>query len=208
VRLTGAQVASTVSGPNFWDGAARALLLGLAEIVTMSITRILVPTDFSDAATRALEYGSRLASTLGAELTIVHIVAPPTTHSWMEGADPDGETTEAWLTEAHAMLADAVASVRDQVPAVRGTIAIGLEAEEILDFTSRQSIDLIVMGMHGHGRTQRWLRGSVTNQVLRRAPCPVLAIPACAEDGHAPEIDSRLTVFQALTRDRGARLAS
>jgi nucleotide-binding universal stress UspA family protein len=174
----------------------------------MSITRILVPTDFSAAAARALQYGSRLASTLDAELTIVHIVAPPTTHSWMEGADPDGETTEAWLTEAHAALADAVASVRDQVPVVRGRVSIGLEAEEILDFTSRQGIDLIVMGMHGHGRTERWLRGSVTDQVLRRAPCPVLAIPACADDGHAPKIAHQFTVLQTLTRDRDARLAS
>jgi nucleotide-binding universal stress UspA family protein len=179
----------------------------------MSITRILVPTDFSDAAARALEYGSRLASTLNAELTVVHIIPPPTTHAWMEPADQGGETTDAWLTDAHATLAEAVASVRDQVPAVRATVAIGLEAEEILDFTSREGINLIVMGMHGHGRTARWLHGSVTDQVLRRAPCPVLAIPACAGEGHAPGIDCRFALSQPqpLT-DRcgghGARLAS
>jgi nucleotide-binding universal stress UspA family protein len=162
----------------------------------MSITRILVPTDFSDASARALEYGSRLASTLGAELTIVHIVAPLTTHAWMEGADQCGNTIDAWLTDAHATLAEAVASVSDHVPVVRGTVAIGQEAEEILDFTSRQRIDLIVMGMHGHGRKARWLRGSVTDQVLRRAPCPVLAIPASAEDGHAPEVDCGFALLQ------------
>jgi nucleotide-binding universal stress UspA family protein len=177
----------------------------------MAIQRILVPIDFSDASTRALEYGSRLAATLGAELTVVHVVAPLVTHAWMEGAEQGGDTIDAWLTDAHATLAEAVASVHGHVPVVRGTVAIGLEAEEILDFTSRQRIDLIVMGMHGHGRRQRWLHGSVTDQVLRRAPCPVLAIPACAEDGHAAEIDSRFTVLQALARearDSGARLAS
>ena len=173
----------------------------------MSITRILVPTDFSDAAVRALEYGSRLASMLGAELTVVHIVAPAARHAWMEGADQSGDTTEAWLTEATSTLADAVARVRERVPIVRGMVAVGIEAEEILDFTSRQQVDLIVMGMHGHGRTARWLHGSVTDQVLRRAPCPVLAIPACAAEGHAPEIDGRFTLLQALTSP-GARLAS
>jgi nucleotide-binding universal stress UspA family protein len=176
----------------------RKLPFDLAETVIMSITRILVPTDFSDAATRALEYGSRLASTLGAELTIVHVVAPPVTHSWMEGADQDGDTTNAWLNDATTTLAEAVASVREQVPLVRGMIAVGQEAEEILDLTSCHGINLIVMGMHGHGRTARWLHGSVTNQVLRRAPCPVLAIPACAGEGHAPEIDIRLPLLQAL----------
>jgi hypothetical protein len=86
-------------------------------------------------------------------------------------------------------------------------VAVGLEAEEILDFTSQQDINLIVMGMHGHGRTARWLHGSVTDQVLRRATCPVLAIPACAGESHAPEVDARLTLLQALACD-SARLAS
>lgn len=174
----------------------------------MSITHILVPTDFSDAAARALEYGSRLAVTLRAELTVLHIVSPLTTHSWMEGADQDGATTEAWLTDAHATLAEAVASVRDRVPVVRGMVAIGLEAEEILDFTSVERVDLIVMGMHGHGRTARLIHGSVTDRVLRRAPCPVLAIPACAGEGHAPETDSRFALFEALAGGAAARLAS
>jgi nucleotide-binding universal stress UspA family protein len=115
---------------------------------------------------------------------------------WMEGAEQCGNTIDAWLTDAHATLAEAVASVGDHVPVVRGTVAIGREAEEILDFTSRQRIDLIVMGMHGHGRKARWLRGSVTDQVLRRAPCPVLAIPASAEDGHAPEVACGFALLQ------------
>lgn len=175
----------------------------------MSITRILVPTDFSEAAGRALEYGGRLAMALGAELTVLHVVAPPTTHSWMEGADQDGATTEAWLTEAHATLAEAVESIRAHVPAVRTIVGYGLEAEEILDCTSRHGVDLIVMGMHGHGRTARWLRGSVTDQVLRRASCPVLAIPACVTEGHAPETDDPLAFLKALTGGSGAaQLAS
>ena len=178
----------------------------------MSITRILVPTDFSEAAGRALEYGSRLATALSAELTVLHIVAPPTTHSWMEGADRDGSTTEAWLTEAHATVMQVVESVRGHVPDARGTVGIGLEAEEILDFTSRHGMDLIVMGMHGHGRTARWLRGSVTDQVLRRASCPVLAIPACSGEGHAPGtpcVDESLAFLEALTGGDGpTRLAS
>jgi nucleotide-binding universal stress UspA family protein len=184
------------------------LLLNLVENVIMSITRILVPTDFSEAAGRALEYGGRLAMALGAELTVLHVVAPPTTHSWMEGADQDGTTTEAWLTEAHATVMEAVATVRGHAPAVSGMVGIGLEADEILDFTSRHGVNLIVMGMHGHGRTARWLRGSVTDQVLRRASCPVLAIPACASEGHAAGTDDALAFLNALTGTGAARLAS
>jgi nucleotide-binding universal stress UspA family protein len=188
--------------------AARALLEYRQEIVTMSITRILVPTDFSEAATRALDYGSRLAVALGAELTVLHIVAPLTTHSWMEGADPEGATTDAWMADADASLRQAAESVRDRVSVVRGVLAVGLEAEEILDFASRHGVNLIVMGMHGHGRTARWLHGSVTDRVLRRASCPVLAIPACADHGHIPEADNGFALLDALTGACGARLAS
>jgi nucleotide-binding universal stress UspA family protein len=173
----------------------------------MSITRILVPTDFSDAATRALEYGTRLASMFGAELTVVHVVAPVVSHAWMEGADESGDTTEAWLSDATATVAETVASVRDRVPMVRGMVGVGVEADAILDFTRKLEIDLIVMGMHGHGRTARWLHGSVTDQVLRRAPCPVLAIPACAGEGHAPEIVGGFAAFEALAGG-GVPLAS
>jgi nucleotide-binding universal stress UspA family protein len=184
------------------------LLLSSAEIVIMSVTHILVPTDFSDAAARALDYGSRLAAALRAELTVLHIVAPPPTHSWTEGADWDDETTDAWLTDAQETLAEALNAVREHVPAARGIVARGLEAEEILDFTRCKGINLIVMGMHGHGRAARLVRGSVTNRVLRRAPCPVLAIPACAGEGHAPEgADDRLDLLDALTGRADARLA-
>jgi nucleotide-binding universal stress UspA family protein len=177
------------------------LLLSSAEII-MPVTHILVPTDFSDAAARALDYGSRLAAALRAELTVLHIVAPPTTHSW------DGEATEAWLTDAQEALAEAVNAVGEQVSVVRGVVATGLEADEILDFTRCKGINLIVMGMHGHGRAARLVRGSVTNRVLRGAPCPVLAIPACAGEGHAPEgADDRLDLLDALTGRPDARLA-
>ena len=78
-------------------------------------------------------------------------------------------------SEAQATVMTAVEAVRAHAPAVRGTVGIGLEAEEILDFTSRHGVNLIVMGMHGHGRTARWLRGSVTDQVLGGAG---ITIPA------------------------------
>jgi nucleotide-binding universal stress UspA family protein len=188
--------------------AARGLLLRLVENVIMSITRILVPTDFSEAAGRALEYGGRLAMALGAELTVLHVVAPPTTHSWMEPADRDGATTEEWLAEAHATLNEAIDTIRGHAANVRGIVGIGLEAEEILDFTSRHGIDLVVMGMHGHGRTARWLRGSVTDQVLRRASCPVLAIPACVSEGHAPGTDDPIAFLRTLTAANGEHLVS
>ena len=71
------------------------------------------------------------------------------------------------------------ASVREaDLPA--GTqihVALGAPAVEILAAAQRDSTDLIVMGTPGAGRLGRALVGSVADAVLRRAPCPVLALP-------------------------------
>ena len=52
----------------------------------------------------------------------------------------------------------------------------GNPAEEIVRLAGERGCDLIVMGTHGRRRLGRLLMGSVAEQVLRRAPCPVLTV--------------------------------
>ncbi|PYV32344.1 MAG: hypothetical protein DMG22_13620 [Acidobacteria bacterium] len=62
----------------------------------------------------------------------------------------------------------------------------GLVPESILDFSVRENVDLIVMGTHGRQGLDRLTMGSVTEKVLRRSRCPVLAVRKPSHDFVAP----------------------
>ena len=58
----------------------------------------------------------------------------------------------------------------------------GEPVEEIIRVAAEEDVDLIAMATQGHEGVLDALRGSVTEQVVRRAPCPVLAVPASVTD--------------------------
>jgi nucleotide-binding universal stress UspA family protein len=64
---------------------------------------------------------------------------------------------------------------------VRIGVYEGRVVQEILDRARSWPADLLVMGTHGRGGFERWMLGSVTEKVLRKAPCPVLTVPPPAE---------------------------
>jgi nucleotide-binding universal stress UspA family protein len=164
----------------------------------MAFTHVLVPTDFSGPAARALHYAIEEAELHGARLTLLHVLPP------RRGADvyyvagsPEplrpgslDPFVEACLG-AHAppepavvrddRTADALTRLRDLMPdAFRGPwdaeVADGDPADTIVRFARRRRVELIVMGTHGRAGLPRMLLGSVAEKVLRLAPCPVLAV--------------------------------
>ncbi len=151
----------------------------------LHLTQILVPTDFSEHSSRALGYAAALARQLGAKLVLLHVVA--------------GEALEN-LAKAHVpphpvdlVYEDLGQQVRGQfvqhvAPGVRKTLETetlvlpGVPFMEILRVARVRSVDLIVMATHGRTGLSHALMGSVTEKVIRKAPCPVLSIrPAEAE---------------------------
>jgi nucleotide-binding universal stress UspA family protein len=77
------------------------------------------------------------------------------------------------------------AALRPPDPAVRfeGRLCEGEPAEEIIRLAGKTRSDLIVMGTHGRTGLGRLLLGSVAEEVLRRAPCPVLLLKKPFPDG-------------------------
>ncbi|MEM6456946.1 MAG: universal stress protein [Acidobacteriota bacterium] len=146
----------------------------------MSIERILVPMDFSDDAHEALRHAIALAEHHGAEIHLLHVVV-------LLGQDPPDATAVAtpYLADAMSRMEEDAASqlrtlVADQAAGAitilerfRRDIAPG---PAILADAARESIDLIVMGTHGRRGVRRFLLGSVTEEVVRQAPCPVLTV--------------------------------
>lgn len=138
--------------------------------------KILCAVDFSDPSRAALGLAESIAVEELAELTILHVF------EWPE----EPLTTRPILSPEYrqAMEVDAVARLRALMPPDGGMrrvttrLARGKPYREILNVAAEDQTDLIVMGVHGRNALDLMLFGSTTNQVVRRAGCPVMTLRA------------------------------
>lgn len=143
----------------------------------MKLERILMPTDFSACADLALGHAIFLAKQFQAELHLLHVVV---LHD--EGSDeadfPDhDEILQKAQSIAQGEMKKRLGHYADSTLEIvehqrRGTAS----APEITAFADEQGIDLIIMGAHGRRGWRRFLLGSVAEEVVRTAPCPVLTL--------------------------------
>jgi universal stress protein A len=136
---------------------------------------ILVPIDFSAHAERALDYACELASKVGATVRLVHAVAAPPVGLQVALSE---EILENLVTEHREALDKLVGARRGSVTASFGevTVEVGDPRDTIIRTTEAVKADLIVMGTHGRRGLSRVLMGSVAEDVIRHAPCPVLVV--------------------------------
>ena len=149
-------------------------MLTAAAAGPFQIKRILVPIDFSDCATKALRYAVPLAKQHGASLNLVHVISSAI-HSygeygpiWTRPIESELEVTKKALQKL------AEAQIRN-VP-FNVDIRIGAPHLEITQFARSEQIDLIVIATHGYTGFKHVLLGSVAENVVRFAPCPVLVV--------------------------------
>ncbi len=154
------------------------------ELAAPHIERILVPVDFSVDASAAVGYAELLARSLQASLTLLHVCQLP--HG-MAGIVPNAmpdDDIDAEHRAALRLLDPIAAELRTRVPTQIEVVVELAESpiEQIIEHARRGRIDLIVMGTHGRTGLSHLVAGSVAESVLRRAPCPVLAVrvPASA----------------------------
>ena len=137
--------------------------------------RILVPVDLSETSLEALEFAALLAQGVSAALVVVSVLESRR-HEPLPAICPEGctrgECLELLFRDRLGTLVRAPAARIDHKVLVRR----GKPVEEILRAAEEENADMIVMGTHGRSGLARALLGSVTEQVIRRAPCPVLAI--------------------------------
>jgi len=145
-----------------------------------TITRILVPTDFSTASEAALDFSKTVARSFGASLHLVHVFEDPVvTVGFTEAYAPLPPATRvALVDDACTQLAHRLSGEeRDRYRATTEVIS-GPAAMAIVEYAQDQGIDLIVMGTHGRTGIAHLLIGSVAERVVRLAPCPVLTVHA------------------------------
>jgi nucleotide-binding universal stress UspA family protein len=140
--------------------------------------RLLTATDFSPLGNAAVEYANGLAVDLGAELHVLHIARDVSEVALKHG--PTG------VMDSTADETDGQAWLREVLGQSKGTrridsIQVGHNvAEKILQYAHTHGVQLIVMATHGRSGLAHWWSGSVTEEVIRSAQCPVLVIRSLA----------------------------
>jgi nucleotide-binding universal stress UspA family protein len=137
---------------------------------------VLLATDFSDVSERALEPAAVLTRALGARLTVLHVyAASPSTVA--ATAPAVAERTWPGAIRARACLDRTVMRLRARGLQVEGVLRLGLPPEQIVAGAVERGADLIVIGTRGRKGLARIWYCSVAEQVVRRSPVPVLAMP-------------------------------
>ena len=139
----------------------------------LEINRILVPTDFGEAADAAFDYGITLAAHFDAELTLLHVAEElSATYLGAEGYVPDLSGLQMELEAAAGKRANEWLRRATGVRTMHVVRSSNAPAQTIVDYATESGADLIVIGTHGRSGVPRLLMGSVAERVVRTAPCP------------------------------------
>jgi nucleotide-binding universal stress UspA family protein len=140
--------------------------------------KILIAVETLELNDDLLTAGGQLARDLSAEIVLLHVApASPDFVGYEPGPISVRESVACRLREEHRRLQEAEQSLRKQGLTCQALMIEGVPAEKIVAETVRIGADLIIVGSHRHGRLHRLIAGSVTADVLRHAPCPVLVVP-------------------------------
>jgi nucleotide-binding universal stress UspA family protein len=137
------------------------------------IQKILAPTDLSELSRLGLEYALELARGWGAEVTVFHVAnaAELANYKATSLGDLLVKHKQALSQYLHEHFFDLLPLVE-----VREEVEIGTPATNILEEAEKEAMDLIVMSTHGRTGLAHVLMGSVTEQVVRNAVCPVFSV--------------------------------
>jgi nucleotide-binding universal stress UspA family protein len=140
---------------------------------------IVVGTDGSDTARKAVDEAVDLAKALGAALCLVMAYEPVPKSRLREEARQAPEDLQ-WMInpreDVDAILSEAAEAIREAGVEVETYPREGDPADAILDVAEERGADLIVVGNKGMTGARRFLLGSVPNKVSHHAPCSVLII--------------------------------
>jgi nucleotide-binding universal stress UspA family protein len=187
-----------------------------------SLSKVLLPVDFSERSVGAARYARILADRFHSEITLLHSITPlPYEFGALEGggamlSEIYSDRAQQVETELNNFLVGELAGCQ-----VKRVILEGDPAQRIVEYAHAENVNLIVMPTHGYGTFRRFILGSNTAKVLHDAECPVwtgvhlqdapqqgpVAIRSilCAID-LGPQTCKTLTWAAAMQREFGARL--
>jgi len=162
--------------PGDTDRLSEVAELGNGVPAPFKLTKILVPIDFSDCSKKALQYAVPFAKQFGATITLLHVVHVNYVGGPEFGAI-DFQIPEADLRKSAEKQLTELASTEVQPQAAAETLVrTGQEVLEIVDAAQKLESDLIIISTHGRTGLKHVFMGSVAENVVRLAPCPVLVV--------------------------------
>ena len=139
-----------------------------------SLSKVLLPVDFSERSLGAARYAKFLADHFHSEITLLHSITPlPYEFGALEGGG-------AMLSEIYTDRAEQAEAELDRFLCaelagcnVKRVLLDGPPAERIVEYAHKEAVNLIVMPTHGYGTFRRFILWSNTAKVLHDAECPV-----------------------------------
>lgn len=163
----------------------------------MNARTLLFATDYTEASQDALKYAASLARDLGATLVIAHV----SDHELLPVGEAVAEVPQASREELAEL---------EQIKPPGGGVACEYKllfaeptcqnidpVEELIRFADRRKVEAIVVGTHGRTGLSRAFYGSVAEQLVRRAHCPVITVRPAAAPPAQEQGDGNVSVRQA-----------
>ena len=179
----------------------------IGERVSVSVKKILFATDFSEISVKALSYAKALAHRYCAEVEVVHVFDPSMVQTWEEatlGLLPKAKR-KARQEELDYLKLNFDESGLDAT-------AVQLEGhrptDELLKFAKEDNVDLILAGTTAKSGLARLVLGSTAEQLIRRAPCPVMTIGPNVEPLADKVLDLQTIVFATDLTPESAKAAT
>jgi nucleotide-binding universal stress UspA family protein len=151
--------------------------MDIAADPPMKLSGVLTPVDFSDGSKKALQYAIHFARQFGSRLILLHVL-PPASAAGADLVLVDGKPLAQGELENKAALR-LKAWAREFVPkeiATQIQICRGIEAIEIVNAAKRTQAGLMVISTHGRTGRAHALAGSLAENLVQLAPCPVLVV--------------------------------
>jgi nucleotide-binding universal stress UspA family protein len=136
----------------------------------LAFRTILHPTDFSERSRSAFQLACALARDHGGRVIVLHVYPPPVAYGEEVARRQPKRYDQVLEAELRRLQAP------DPRVSVEHRLVEGETAAEIVRLANEAGCDLIVMGTHGRTGLRRVLMGSVAEEVMRLAPCPVLTV--------------------------------
>ncbi len=149
---------------------------------------VLASVDFSHTSSLALDYAKKMIRRFEASLHLLRVVTDADVSPGTEVFLGFSEDTvqQKWVSEATTKLATLCPADEQAALRVQTTVEVGTRRSWALCATRAHEVDLIVMGTHGRGAVQHLLLGSVAEQIVRQASCPVLTVRNPTHEFEAP----------------------
>ncbi len=138
--------------------------------------RILVGCDFSSDSGLALEFALSLAQEFQADLNLVHVLQPSTYEDLLKTSAETSAQEQDLRLQLNEQLNALVPEEALNWCNPQTSLLAGQPSEEIIKYAVLNNVDLIVLGIRGHGLVESILVGSTTERVARQAPCAVLSV--------------------------------